>query len=509
MTANADLLLQLVASNLRARLNSINDRACQGVIAMRKTIAALAVLMVLSGNAPAATQYHFQHIIVIVQENRTPDNLFYGLCSYVTCSTTPTSTQYDIQTSNWFDKTSPGGVIQPASVSLATTWGPGHAHSDYVTTCDANSLTGVCAMDGANGVLCQEKAGGCPAKMSFMYVENTKKLLHPYFLLAGEYGWANYMFQTNQGPSYPAHQFLFGGTSAPTAEDDQKGTFVSENPIPNDVIGCAGPPNQTVQLIDGKGLEAKKNTVFPCFERTTLSDLLDDNGISWRYYAVNAPGYAIWNAPNSIQHICVANAGACTGSLYTGNVDLSPPDVLSDISNCNLRDVSWVTPDGGYSDHAGNDSSGGPDWVASIVNAVGASTCKNKDKSSYWNSTAILITWDDWGGWYDHEPPTLLGGDQGGYQYGMRVPLIFVSAYTPPAFISNTRYDFGSMLRTIEHNFKIPEGSLGFADKRSKNDLSAFYSFALPPRAFTAIPTVLKAKDFLNDKRPRTAPDDD
>jgi phospholipase C len=168
-----------------------------------------------------------------------------------------------------------------------------------------------------------------------------------------------------------------------------------------------------------------------------------------------------------------------------------------------------VTPDGSYSDHAGSNGSGGPDWVASIVNAVGASACKNSDKSSYWQSTAVLITWDDWGGWYDHEPPTILGGDQGGYQYGMRVPFIFVSAYTPAKFISNTRYDFGSVLRTVEHNFNIPVGSLGFADKRSHSDLSAFYSFKLPPRTFTPIPTVLKAQDFLNDKRPHTAPDDD
>ena len=74
-----------------------------------------------------------------------------------------------------------------------------------------------------------------------------------------------------------------------------------------------------------------------------------------------------------IDSTCVANDGACMGSLYTANVDTSPPDVLNDISNCNLRSVSWVTPDGSYSDHAGSNGSGGPDWVASIVNAVGAS----------------------------------------------------------------------------------------------------------------------------------------
>jgi phospholipase C len=475
---------------------------------MRKLLLGLFVSLGLLGSASAG-QYHFQHIIVIVQENRTPDNLFHDLCQYVTCSTTPSSAQYDIQTSKWLDNTSPGGFTQPTAVSLATTWSPGHAHSDYVVSCDADISTGVCAMDGAARVICQEKTG-CPADMAYYYVDNSTGTLNPYFLLAGRYGWANYMFQTNQGPSFPAHQFLFGGTSAPSATDDQHGTFASENVIPgSEMVGCAAPSDQRVQLIDGKGIEYKGNTIFPCFERTTLSDLLDDKGVSWRYYAINVVGTGIFDAPNAIQHICVAGGGACTGNLYTANDDPTPSDVLNDISNCNLRNVSWVTPTGANSDHAGSNQSGGPDWVASIVNAVGASTCTNKDRSSYWDSTAILIVWDDWGGWYDHEPPTLLAGAQSGYQYGLRVPFLFVSAYTPPRFISNTRYDFGSMLRTIERNFDIPEGSLGFADRRSENDLSAFYNFSLTPRTYRTIPTILKAKDFLNDKRPPTPPDDD
>ena len=104
--------------------------------------------------------------------------------------------------------------------------------------------------------------------------------------------------------------------------------------------------------------------------------------------------------------------------------------------------------------------------MASIVNAVGTSPCKNPDGSSYWNSTAIIVTWDDWGGWYDHEPPWIEQHPQGGYQIGFRVPLIVVSAYTPAGFIGNTREDFGSVVRFIERNFGILEGALTFADLR-------------------------------------------
>ncbi len=473
---------------------------------MKRIIAGLALSLCLCG-AAAATPTHFDHILVIVQENRTPDNLFYSLCQYVVCSTTPTATQYDIQTADWLDKTSPGGIIQPSPIELATSWGPNHGHPPYVAECDANA--GACAMDGANGVTCTAKVS-CPSKFPFSYVENSNGTLNPYIILAGYFGWANYMFQTNQGPSFPAHQFLFGGSSAPSADDDHNGVFASENVTKTtEAAGCAAPAGQTVQLIDSAGVEAPRNKIFPCFERTTLSDLLDDRGISWRYYAASGANTSIWDAPNAIQHICVAGGGNCTGNLYTGNVDMRPADILSDIAKCNLRALSWVTPTGQNSDHAGVNTGGGPDWVASIVNAVGASTCTNSDGSSYWDSTAIMIVWDDWGGWYDHEPPPIPAGNQGGYQYGFRVPFLFVSAYTPPRFISNTLYDFGSILRTIESNFGVSEGALTFADQRAQNDLSAFYDFSIPPRFFRTIPTIQNANDFLNDKSKPTPPDDD
>jgi phospholipase C len=175
---------------------------------------------------------------------------------------------------------------------------------------------------------------------------------------------------------------------------------------------------------------------------------------------------------------------------------------LTDISStCALRGVSWVTPDGANSDHAGNvKTTGGPSWVARIVDAVGTSTCKNADGSSYWDTTAIIITWDDWGGWYDHEAPTIEAYPQGGYQMGFRVPLIVVSASTPAGFISNSPEDFGSIARFIEQNFGISEGALTFADARATSDLTEFFTSGAPTRAFQPIRAALSATDFLNAK---------
>ena len=81
--------------------------------------------------------------------------------------------------------------------------------------------------------------------------------------------------------------------------------------------------------------------------------------------------------------------------------------------------------------------------------------------------------------------------------------------YTPAGFVSNIRYDFGSILRFIEQNFSIPEGSLQFADARSKSDLTGFFHFYQPPRAFRTIRAAKDAQYFLNDKSPMEPPDND
>ncbi len=472
-----------------------------------------AVNNALNGCAQAQLQ-EFAHVVVIVQENRTPDNLFQGLCtapfgSGSSCSTTPNASQYDIQTTNWLDKHSPGGTIQPTSVPLANPYDLVHAHSAFVAMCDPHATPPRCMMDGAGDVECGP-AAKCPQKPQFKFVDNSTGILNPYLTLATRYGWANYMFQTNQGPSFPAHQFLFGGTSAPSAADDAAGIFASENMSGTGIggtatiAGCIAEATTTVQLIKPGGDESQRT--YPCFEHMTMPDVLP--AVSWRYYAPSAG--SIWTAPNAIQHICQSSGpgGECLGQDWVAHVDLKPADVLKDIGNCSLRSVSWVIPTGQNSDHAAANDGGGPSWVASIVNAIGNSTgCDNN--TGYWNNTAIFITWDDWGGWYDHEPPPFQTGNQEDYQYGFRVPLIVVSAYTPQAYINNTSHDFGSILRFIQHNFGVEEGALNFADARAKTDLTGFFDLTQPPRPFQQIPALKDAAFFLNDTRPATDPDDE
>ena len=103
-----------------------------------------------------------------------------------------------------------------------------------------------------------------------------------------------------------------------------------------------------------------------------------------------------------------------------------------------------------------------------------------------------------------------LDAEQGDYQYGFRVPLIVVSAFTPGRYIDNVQpHDFGSILRFIQGVFDLGEGSLGFADARATGDLAGFFRFDRERRPFHTITATLDANFFLNDTRTPDPPDND
>jgi len=413
----------------------------------------------------------FQHVLVIYQENRSPDNLFHGLPHADIANSGVNSLGQTI-------------VLQP--ITLANKYDLGHSHADFVNMYDNGK------MDGADKVAsCVPGSPGCPANPQFQYVNPSE--VAPYFQLAEQYTFADRMFQTNQGPSFPAHQFIISGTSAPTATSN---LFAAENTEGG--TGCAAPPAAFVRLIDPSGQESSK--MYPCFEHPTLTDLLDSAGVSWKYYSPK-PG-SIWTGPNAIRHICAPSNGQCAGSDWTNNVILHKTQVLSDISDGTLPAVSWVIPTGQASDHPLQNDGSGPSWVASIVNAVG--------NSQYWSTTAMIIAWDDWGGWYDHVPPPQVRVNCSqwgcGYIYGFRVPMIVVSPLAKAGYVSHVNHDFGSILKFLEETFGLP--SLGYADAMA-DDLSDCFDFKQTPIPFQTISAPLDAAYFLNDPSAPLDPDDD
>lgn len=228
----------------------------------------------------------------------------------------------------------------------------------------------------------------------------------------------------------------------------------------------------------------------------TLRDLFDaaSPAITWKYYtpALHRPG-GIWSAFDVISSVR-------NGPEWATNVISPETTVLTDIANGNLAQMSWVIPDGTESDHPGNGADDGPSWVASVVNAVG--------ESQYWSSTAIIITWDDWGGFYDPVPPPPRD-NQGGP--GFRVPMILVSPYaretsaSQPGYISQTTYEFGSIVRFVEDTFNL--GRLGTTDgtTNSIDDMFDFYQY---PRQFQTVGSKYSREYFVHQKPSRMPVDD-
>ena len=525
----------------------------------------------------ASPQRIIQHVIIVVQENRTPDNLFGSNPTFLPGLNIATSGKI---------KGKPNITLfaQP----MLTCYGLGHTHMSFTEAYDSG------AIDGAyeNNVHLTKNCTA-PADPEYSFVDNSSTTnppneVQPYFDIATQFGFANYMFQTNQGPSFPAHLFLFSGTSAPVYNDGESTPyyewFAAENALNTGVTGCFGAATNTVaELGPGQTKESLGWTNpnlpgatpgYPCYNHNTIANVLDPAGISWRYYTNVAEN--LWTAPNAFQTICnstVAGDG-CVATAEnpdwnyvideSGNND--PPNagqILEDIQNCNLAQVSWVLPDGAWSDHSGDAGADGPavtlgpSWVGSIVNAIGqgmaGSACNPLNAPIYWSNTVILVLWDDWGGYYDHvKPPSQgyinTGGIGSQYVYGFRVPLLVVSAYSPkPGYVSgpaannsviscpttpNARYchDFGSILNFIEFVFGKGNKSLGeiyptyhYADYYALDGpnnttckpavcpygLSDFFNFTLPPAAFKPISTPYDAQYFITYTGEPKPPDDD
>ncbi len=391
-----------------------------------------------------APDYHFpiQHVVIIFQENRTPDNLFQGLPGA------------DIARSGLNDK---GREVRLHAVPLTAKYDLQHEHSGFAVEYDGGKMDGWSQEHSSNDCGKQFKA-----VCAYGYVPRSEN--RPYITMAKQYAFADRMFQSNQGPSYPAHQFIISGDSVATPKSPLN---VSSNPIDHGEFhggggGCDAPPWERVHVINRQGFQ--RGSVYPCFDRKVLSDLIDAKGLSWRYYQYGG-GQGLWKAFDSIQHVRY-------GPDYR-NVVSRPQAILSDIARGDLANVVWVTPQGHFSDHSGSGYGGGPAWVSAVVNAIG--------KSSYWDTTAIFITWDDWGGWFDHVKPPIVNS----YELGFRVPLIVVSPYAKAGYVSHERHEFGSILKFTEETFAL--GSLGTTDARSDN-LRDCFDFTQTPRRFRTIP---------------------
>jgi phospholipase C len=386
-----------------------------------------------------------RHVVVVMQENRSFDNLFNG---YPGADTVQTGMSL-------------GAEVPMQPVSLADPRDLDHSHPGWWQDLDGGQMDGF-ARNNMN-----------PPTLAYSYVPHDET--QAYWSLAKQYVLGDRMFQANTGPSFPAHMYMIAGQSALATE------------APDSIYwGCDAEPGTTVPLLGPDGTDELPG-IFPCWDYATLGDLLDANGMSWRYYApYSANPLIVTSAYDAIRHIRY-------GPDWSANVIYPQTQFLSDIKKGHLADVTWIIPDYTHSDHPGSGSTEGPEWVSAVVNAIG--------ESQFWNSTAIFISWDDWGGWYDHVlPPTI---DAMGP--GFRVPVLVVSPYAKENYISHRVHESSGFITFVEHNWGL--GNLGARDAIA-DDFADCFNYKVAPRPFVPIATRM-TPDALMRERPSGPPDDD
>ena len=383
-------------------------------------------------NPDAGAAGKIKHIVILIQENRSFDNLFHGYKGA------------DYATSG---KDSKGHTVPLKPISLADAWDLKHSHQNAIDDVDGG------AMDGFD-------LPGDPEAHVYSYVQaaQTKKL----FTIGHQYGISDAFFSSQLDDSYIAHQYLIAAYAG------QAINFPSIPPW-----GCDANSASRIQLVDSHGHNTK--TVFPCFEYNTLAKEIDAKGLGWRYYAPSSiPSGYIWSAYDAIDYIR-------NGPDWTANVKSPECQFLTDAAAGDLPEVTWVVPDTPDSDHPNSQSLTGPAWVTAVVNAVG--------KSSLWSSTAIFVVWDDWGGFYDHVPPPVVDWDG----EGIRVPFMAISPYSKVNGISHgpgspNFYEFSSIVKTVEGLFGLSTMSKTTRDANTKVKAlfsdTALFDFTQTPRTF-------------------------
>ncbi len=405
-----------------------------------------------------------QHVVIIVQENRTTNNLFNGLPGAGTVREGQNSLGQTVR-------------LQPRL--LTAPYYIGHSHTNFETEYANGKLNGFDLVDSR----CKTRRG-CPPPRMRAYGYVPKKEVEPYFTMARRYTFGANMFETSQGPSFPAHQYLLSGTSTIFNGSSLRAAESPKTLRLKNTGGCDSPRGSTVALIDPYGNE--NQTTYPCFDRNSLIALIAAKSLTWHYYqAGKGPG--LWHGPDAILPIF-------NRPDFAADVVSPPSRVLNDIKKGRLANVVWITPTAAASDHAGSTDGTGPSWVASIVNTIG--------RSQYWSSTAIFVVWDDWGGWYDPVPPPRYNS----FELGFRVPFLVISPYAKQNYISTTQHEFGSMLKFTEETFDL--GSLGTTDVRA-DDLSDCFDFSKGPSKFVPIPAPHDADYFLRLPDSDEPPDDD
>ena len=378
------------------------------------------------------------HIIFIVKENHSFDNYFGRFPGAAGASSGRTSTG--------------------ATIPLAET--PDQVYPDLAHgAADAST-----AVDGGRMDRFDQLPGALTLGVNHSYTAMYQRDIPNYWAYAQHFTLDDHFFSTVMGPTFPNHLVSIAA---------QNGGVISNPQHSQNHWGCDAPAGTFVQTRSATG---QLGTAFPCFNFTTLADRLNAANIAWRYYAPQAgqQGY-IFSVFDAIKHVR-------NGPQWPTNV-VPWTQFQSDVANGNLAPVTWLVTDTAQSEHPPASTCLGETTTTSEINAV--------MHSRFWDSTAIVVTWDDFGGFYDHIAPPQVNA----WGLGPRVPTLVISPYARRGYVDHATYSFASLLRLVELRFSLP--AMTTLDSQAAAPFGSFdfnaapaAPFLLPPHPCPIIPNV-------------------
>jgi phospholipase C len=430
----------------------------------------------------AATGIHkIRHVVVVMQENRSFDSYFGtypGADGIPMKKGVPTVCVTDPQTSQ---------CVQPYADHADVNGGGPHGAGAAVADINGGKMDGFIAAARRAPKQCAVSTDPACAQSAEpdVMAYHTKGDIPNYWAYAKQFVLQDHMFEPNASWSLPAHLFMVSEWSAQCTQH-------------NDPSSCTNQLQTPGLPTDFRPRRARPQPP-PIYAWTDLTYLLHQNQVSWGYYVMTGtepdcenddavacapvqqsartPG--IWNPLPSFD--TVANDG------QLGNIQ--PVDnFYAAARHGDLPAVSWVVPSGAVSEHPPAPVSWGQSYVTGIVNAV--------MRSPDWKSTAIFVSWDDWGGFYDHVvPPTV---DENGY--GLRVPALVISPYAKRGYVDHQTLSFDAYVKFIEDDFldgqRLDPKTDGRPDPRPTvredvkilGNLAADFDFRQQPRAPVQLP---------------------
>lgn len=294
----------------------------------------------------------------------------------------------------------------------------------------------------------------------FAYSQFEREDVPNYFHWADRFVLCDNLFASAPGPSYPNHLYFIAGQAGGTIDNPEN---IKTRRLGDGRVfkswGCDAYGDDVFVFVrDEDGAITKHSS---CFGFESMGEVLSNHDIDWASYSAEPyqAGY-IWQAYSAIEDV-YRNEELWDEHIWP--ID----DLFRDIEAGALPSVTWITPRFQLSDHPPFSTKHAHNWVTDIVNAI--------MRSPMWEDVAVFITWDEWGGLYDHVPPPRVDG----VELGFRVPMLVVSPYAKRGYVDDARAEFSAPLRFIADNWGLP---LLTPRIRGSHGFEHVFDFDRPPR---------------------------